>query len=265
MDDTCLYLNGSNSLENIVKLFEDFYRYAALKLNVDKTEIISLGRNNRYGKICNIKITQEPVKVLGIWISKNPHEIQALNLNQRIDKLKTILNVWKQRGLTIKDKIAIVKAKALPLITYVTNFIYIPTDVIESVDKLLYEFVWKKKHHVKRSNLIENIAKRGLKMPDTAAVMKSNKRNLIKRLINTENNCNTTTAFILKTNDVERSLTHKNNTRFLQPLSQFYKQLLDMWYSINNNEPETISEVLNESIWLNERILVGNVKTHNKT
>ena len=39
-----------------------------------------------------------------------------------------------------------------------------------------------------------------------------------------------------------------------------------MWYSINNVEPETISElVLNESIWLNERILVGNVPIHNKT
>ena len=47
-------------------------------------------------------------------------------------------------------------------------------------------------------------------------------------------------------------------------MPQFYKQLLDMWYSINNVEPETISEVLNESIWLNERILVGNVPIHNK-
>ena len=252
-------------MENIVKLFEDFYRYAGLKLNLDKTEIIWLGRSNRHGKICNIKITQEPVKVLGIWISKSPHEIQTLNLDQRIDKLKTILNVWKQRGLTIKGKIAIVKAKALPLITYVTNFIYVPKDAIETIDKLLYEFVWKKKHHVKRSTLIGKIAKGGLKMPDTAAVIKSNKFNLIKRLINTENNCNTTAAFILKTNDVERFLTYKNNTRFLQPLPQFYKQLLDMWYSINNVEPETISEVLNESIWLNERILVGNVPIHNKT
>ena len=129
-DDTCLYLNGSNSLENIVKLFEDFYRYAGLKkLNIDKRDTIWLGRNNRYGKICNIKITQEPVKVLGIW--------------------------------TIKGKIAVVKAKALPLITYVTNFIYVPKDVIEIIDKLLTEFVWKKKHHVKRSNLIEKIAKGG--------------------------------------------------------------------------------------------------------
>ena len=71
-DDTCLYLHVSNSLENIVKLFKDFYRYAGLKLNIDKTEIIWLGRNNMCGKIYNIKITQEPVKVLGIWISKKP-------------------------------------------------------------------------------------------------------------------------------------------------------------------------------------------------
>ena len=46
-------------------------------------------------------------------------------------------------------------------------------------------------------------------MPDTAAVIKSNTLNLIKRLINTENNSNTTAAFILKTNDVERFLTYK--------------------------------------------------------
>ena len=69
-DDTCVYWNGSNSLENMVKLFEDFYRYAGLKLNIDKTEAIWLGRNNRYGEICGIKITQEPVKVLGILAFK---------------------------------------------------------------------------------------------------------------------------------------------------------------------------------------------------
>ena len=99
-------------------------------------------------------------------------------------------------------------------------------------------------HHVKRSNLIEKIAKEGLKMPDTAAAFKSNKLNLIKRLINTENNYNTTAAFILKTNDVERFLTYKNYTRFLQPLPQFYKQLLDMWYSINNVDQKQLVKYL---------------------
>ena len=46
-DDTCLYLNGTNSLENEVKVFEDFYRYAGLRLNIEKTEAIWLGKTNK--------------------------------------------------------------------------------------------------------------------------------------------------------------------------------------------------------------------------
>ena len=43
-DDTCLYLNGTNSLENVIAVFEDFYRYADLRLNIEKTEAIWLGK-----------------------------------------------------------------------------------------------------------------------------------------------------------------------------------------------------------------------------
>ena len=70
-DDTCLYLDSINSLERVLAIFEDFYRYAGLKLNTDKTEIIWLGKNSRTGKICNIFINNKPTKVLGIWISKD--------------------------------------------------------------------------------------------------------------------------------------------------------------------------------------------------
>ena len=263
-DDTCAYLNGSNSLENIVKLFEDFYRYAGLKLNIDKTEAIWLGRNNRYGKICGIKIMQEPIKVLGIWLSKNSKEISSLNLDQRIEKLRTLLNLWSQRGLTIKGKITIIKSKALPLITFATNFIYVPKDVIETIETILYDFVWKKKHHVKKTTLVETPAKGGLKMPNAAAIIKSNKLNLIKRLLNIDSNCNTTAAFFLRTNNIEKFLSYKNNTKYLHPLPKYYEQLLNMWYSINNREPASIDEILSESIWLNERILVGNRPVYNK-
>ena len=110
-DDTCLYLNGSNSLENVVKVFEDFYRYAGLKINVDKTEAVWLEKNNRYGKICNITITSKPIKVLGIWLSKDADEVLKLNFEERIDKLNILLNAWKQRNLTIKGKITILKPK----------------------------------------------------------------------------------------------------------------------------------------------------------
>ena len=92
-DDTYLYLNGTNSLENVLKVFEDFYRYAGLKLNINKTEAIWLGRNHRIGKICNIKIINSPTKVLGIWIAKARDEITRINFDERIDKLNILLSM----------------------------------------------------------------------------------------------------------------------------------------------------------------------------
>ena len=49
-DDTCLYLNVTNSLENVLAVFEDFYRYAYLRLNIEKTEAIWLGKTDRFKK-----------------------------------------------------------------------------------------------------------------------------------------------------------------------------------------------------------------------
>ena len=140
-DDTCIYLNGTNSLENVIAVFEDFYRYAGLRLNIEKTEPIWLGETNRFLKICNIKITHKPIKVLGIWISKDFDEMLKINFDERIEKLNTLLNIWSQRNLTIKGRITILEAKALPLVTYMSTCLYVPKLIIDTIDKALYNFV----------------------------------------------------------------------------------------------------------------------------
>ena len=185
------------------------------------------------------------------------------NFEERISKLKNLLNIWAQRNLTIKGKITILKAKALPLITYISTFIYVPKHIIKSIDKILYDFIWKNKHHVKKTTLIGSPSRGGLKMPHTELVIKSNKLNFLKRIIDTTN-CNKTAAFILKIDNIEDFLKYKNSVRFLQSLPKFYEQLLDMWYSIHNTEPTTINEILQENIWYNARILIGDKPVFNK-
>ena len=94
------------------------------------------------------------INVLGIWISKNFEEMIKTKFEERTSKLKNLLNIWAQRNLTIKGKITILKAKALPLITitYISTFIYVPKHIIKSIDKILYDFIWKNKHNVKKNN-----------------------------------------------------------------------------------------------------------------
>ena len=101
-------------------------------------------------------------------------------------------------------------------------------------------------------------------MPHTELVIKSNKLNFLKRIINSASNCNKTAAFILKIENIENFPKYLNSIRFLQSLPKFYEQLLDMWYSIHNREPTTINEILPENMGYNARILIGDKPVFNK-
>ena len=85
-DDTCLFLKCTNSLKKALKVFECFYRYAGLRLNKSKTEIIVLGNgnNNRIEPINNISITSKPTRGLGILIDKNVSRIAEINIKRNL-------------------------------------------------------------------------------------------------------------------------------------------------------------------------------------
>ena len=161
-------------------------------------------------------------------------------------------------------KITLLKAKALNLIMYVCNFLYVSADVVKSVERIMYDFIWNHKHHVKKTTLIQSIPAGGLKMPDFTTLVKANKLNFIKRMINVNSNSNKTASVILKADNVERFLMYKNKTKYLHSLPNFYEQVLDIWYSSHNDEPNIPGDILNETIWYNERILIGNKPVFNK-
>ena len=75
-------------------------------------------------------------------------------------------------------------------------------------------------------------------------------------MINLENNSNKTASCILRTKDLENCLKYKNNTTFLHPIPKFYEQLLDIWYAIPHNEPVQVTDILQEYIRFNARILL---------
>ena len=206
--------------------------------------------------VCNARLDHNYCSVV--------EEMIKTNFEERISKLKNLLNIWEQRNLTIKGKITTLKAKAPPLITYVSTFISVPKHIINSIDKILYDFIWKNKHHVKKTTLIGSPSHGGLKMPHTELVIKSNKLKLLKRIIDRPTNCNTAAAFILKIENMENFLRDENSVRFLHSLPKFYEQLLDMWYSIHNTEPTTINEILQEHIWYFARILIRDKPVFNK-
>ena len=136
-----------------------------------------------------MEYTLQPTKMLGIWISKDVSETLNINYENCLAKLRNLINMWKQRQLTIKGKITILKNQALPLILYVCSVLLTPKQIINEIDKIFYNFIWpKEKNHVQKKVLINEIDHGGLNMPDIEAIIKSFKMDWIKRLLSKNNN-----------------------------------------------------------------------------
>lgn len=214
-----------------------------------------MGKIDRSGKIHDILIQNNPTKALGIWLSKDEQIITKHNIESKISKIKNLLNLWKQRNITIKGRVTVLKSQALPIVTFVASFLYVPESAIEQIDRLFFEFLWpNKKHHVKKKTVIESIENGGIKMPDVTSYIRSLHIMWLKRLLLT--GCSPTVEYILKTDDVAQYLHLKNNVKFLSDLPPFYKQCLNDWYGLHNQIPRSDVEVLNETIWGNEFILI---------
>ena len=151
-DDTTLFLKDLNSVQNCLKILNHFNKCAGLKLNKDKTEAFQLGINShtiqaKYG----LKWVNGPIKVTGIWVGKNMQSLSVDSIEEKIQKLKILLNMWHMRMLSMKGKITLVRSLAMPIFLYLASFLYVPSEFIKKVNDLFFDFIWPKgKHHVKK-------------------------------------------------------------------------------------------------------------------
>ena len=124
-----------------------------------------------------------PFKVLRIWFSNNLNDVIDLNYSPRIEKVKTLLQIWLGRHLSLKGKITILRTLIIPQISFLFAVLFAPFCILEKVDKLLLSFLWNNKTpKIKRETIIASIEEGGLKMPDIFEINKAAKITWVKRL-----------------------------------------------------------------------------------
>ena len=249
-DDTSLFLRNKDSILTVFTLLKHFENCAGLKLNKEKTHAIILGLENTINvKELGIKIVSDSIKTLGIHVSKNEDVTLLKTLNEKVTKVKNLLNMWQARNLSIKGKITILRSQALPLILYPASVLFVPYKTVKELESIFYDFIWpNKKHHVKKQVLKQEFENGGLKMPCIYSMIKSVKLKWIQTLIKKNNNFVSVAKANIKITEIEVWLASKNTTKYLKSEpSKFYKQILDFWEEIHSTEPITKAEILNES------------------
>ena len=135
-DDTTIFIKNKENLEVVLNILEKMKGASGLKINLEKSNIILLGKQvGNVKSVGGINCMQEPFKILGVWFSRNKGEMDKLNFTPRLEKMQNVLNIWRQRDLTLKGKITIIKNLGISQILYVMNMLFVPKWVIVKSEK----------------------------------------------------------------------------------------------------------------------------------
>ena len=108
-----------------------------------------------------------------------------LNVSDKIEKIKGILNPWLSRSLTLKGKITVVKSLALPHFLQLASVLSLSSNLLSHLEKLIFDFVWNNKQHlVSNSTLVKPVELGGMKMVSVLDFAKTTQIMFIKRLRN---------------------------------------------------------------------------------
>ena len=190
-DDLTSFLRDGVSLNALLGTIKYFTLYSCLKINYDKTEVMLLGNQKLNpatlatcsGKDITIK---KAVKILGVYFTYNQFLWKRLNFEETLKSISGKLRFWNWRNLTILGRIQILKTFAVPILMYKAGLVCMHKDIITEANKILFSFIWKGKDKVKRSTLISDVEKGGLRAPHLESVIKTQRILCCKKFINSQ-------------------------------------------------------------------------------
>ena len=263
-DDTTIYTKNIQSIVNVILKFSEFAKCSGLKINLKKTEIIPIGSATRKtislpNIISMINIKKGPFKALGVWYSTDQNEITELNLNVRIKKMQTLVNIWTPRCLSLKGKVTIIRSLILPQIQFLFTMIYIPTKYLDLIEKTIFNFLWNNKtSKIKKSTIIAPIENGGLNMVDVYTTHLTAKCRWVARLYD-EKPKKWQATFLYMLN-IPQNLINKNlpPTYANKPKTEFHKQIVQSWLTIYAREPICPEEVKDQWLCHNQFVKIDN-------
>lgn len=271
-DDSSIILDGSEqSLRKTLDILDKFSECAGLRANLEKTEAIwfgsKLGNEEKLAPDKNLNWNETgKFKLLGIKFDMHKDDITSVNYSEKIAKIKSLLNTWTLRDLTLLGKITVIKSLALPiLIQTLTVLPNPPKNVINEINDIFFSFLWSgKPDKIKRKIICKSYEEGGLKMPDIESFCYSLKMTWIHKLLDPLNISPWKNLFMdkyLKYGADKIWMLPPQTLKFLsRKFNSFWHDILQNWSLLRNELEDTPEDVLKQPIWFNE-----NLKTANKT
>lgn len=270
-DDSYLFMQDVESIQNALSDIERFSSVAGLKLNLEKTEGIWLGNYKDHPPDFNaIAFTKEPLKCLGIFVGHDRAKCKEYNWVPKLEKLQNMLYAWKNRELTLFGKALVIKVLGIAKLMF--NFMMLEVDElkVKEINKILYDFLWNKRERIQRKTLIGEVEKGGIGMVDIESKIQAAKAAWVKHIVS-ENKWNGilqheieklgfTVDLLLKCN-----FTSIKEFPCINKIPRFYQEVFICLNKCKSNGTKNESDMFKEIIWGNNMFKTNNMCLYEKT
>lgn len=204
--------------------------------------------------------------MLGTFISYNDKENEKYNFTLKLQKLKSILDIWNCQSLTLFGRCLITKSLGVLQLIHSISSLDVPQEYLAAVNSAIFKFIWKnKKDRIKRKVMFLDYDQGGLRAPSIDVLAKSLKLAWISRLLGDEQTSTESWKAIPnyifeKYGGLNFILRCNYDKKFLEQidLPQFYKSILR--YFLELKEP-LLKQSGQELILFNNKDILINGKT----
>ena len=175
-DDTLVFLEGrKNDFDTIFDILNKFGELSGCKINGSKSKAFYIGNlrdsSNKYRENKGLTWPVDTVTYLSITIpvGKEKKNIFESHFANTVNRIRSILNVWRSRSFSLLGKTTIIKSLVAPILIYKFSLVpcEIPKKFIQEVNEMMFQFIWGSKwERVARSKLRNDIKNGGANMID---------------------------------------------------------------------------------------------------
>ncbi|CAC5397686.1 unnamed protein product [Mytilus coruscus] len=267
-DDTTVTVSDKKSIDEVFNVFELYGKCSGAKINRQKSEIMPIGKGcmTENEQNCHgLKICENEILLLGVYIDKNEHVCNELNWRGKLSKIKMFLNMWIQRKLTIHGRVNVITSLLMFRLWYNLFVTFMPEWAIEEMKRLRVNFVWNGGAHLVQYNtIICDKTKGGLQLPDIKSKLCAFRLKLLARFLNEDYNVIWKDIFryfiskIFNTKLAEEIVFMSLKDKYLSCIPVIYKEMLQSFCFTRENVSfdYTVENIYNQPLFCNSEVLI---------
>ncbi|CAG2235175.1 unnamed protein product [Mytilus edulis] len=267
-DDTTVTVSDKKSIDEVFNVFELYGKCSGAKINRQKSEIMPIGKGcmTENEQNCHgLKICENEILLLGVYIGKNEHVCNELNWRGKLNKIKMLLNMWIQRKLTIHGRVNVITSLLMSRLWYNLFVTSMPEWAIEEMKRLCVNFVWNGGAHLVQYNtIICDKNKGGLQLPDIKSKICAFRLKFLARFLNEDYKVIWKDIFryfiskVLNMKLAEDIVFMSLKDKYMSCIPVIYKEMLKSFCFIRENVSfdYTVENIYNQPLFCNSEILI---------